>query len=190
MGVDEVGRGAWCGPVVAAAVLYVPCLWQLGIKDSKKLSPRQRQHLAKLIQAQTRWGIGVVEVAEIDALNILNASLLAMERAIKNLGVTPHHCLVDGRDRLRWREMPPLPQTTIVGGDGLSVAIGAASILAKVYRDQLMVEMADLYRGYDLANNKGYATPKHRQAVRHLGLSAQHRRSFRGGEESGNSLFE
>lgn len=190
MGVDEVGRGAWFGPVVGGAVLYTPCLWDLGVRDSKKLSPRQRQQLSELIQKQTQWGIGVVGVAEIDKFNILAASLLAMERAIKALGVTPHHCLVDGRDRLGWQEVSPLPQTAIVGGDALSVVIGAASIVAKVYRDSLIAQMAHHYPGYDLANNKGYGTPKHRQAVIQLGLSDQHRRSFRMRGQGGNSLFE
>lgn len=179
-GLDEVGRGAWFGPVVAAAVIMPLGGWHSGITDSKKLSPRRRRQLVEVIKREAiAWGIGVVDVAEIDRFNILQASLLAMERGLAGLGVVPHHCLVDGRDRLRWREVAPIPQTTIVGGDGLSMAIGAASIVAKVYRDDLIGAMASIYRGYDLENNKGYGTPKHRQGIAKLGLTDQHRRSFR-----------
>ncbi len=177
-GVDEAGRGAWFGPVVAAAVILPPH-GALGA-DSKKLSPTQRQALALLIRERAlAWGIGIAEVEEIDRLNILGASLVAMERAIAHLGVRPHHCLVDGCHRLGWREVQPIPQTTIVGGDGLSKAIGAASILAKVYRDGLILEMAKRYPGYDLEHNKGYGTLKHRRGIAQLGLTEQHRRSFR-----------
>lgn len=175
-----MGRGAWFGPVVAAAVIMPPEGWYLGIKDSKKLSPKRRGELAVLIkQYAIAWGIGVVDVATIDRFNILAASLLAMERGIGALGVLPHHCLVDGRERLRWQELGPIPQTTIAGGDGLSLGIGAASIVAKVYRDGLMGELSLGYPGYDLENNKGYGTPKHRQGIAQFGLTNQHRCSFR-----------
>ncbi len=177
-GIDEVGRGAWFGPVVAGAVVLSPSSG-LGA-DSKKLSPRRREELAVLIRrGALAWGIGVVSVGEIDRLNILRASLLAMERALASLPFLPHHCLVDGREPLRWQEVKPIPQTTIVGGDGLSMAIGAGSILAKVHRDALIVEMAKTFPGYDLEHNKGYGTAKHRWGISQFGLTDQHRRSFR-----------
>lgn len=176
-GIDEAGRGAWFGPVVAGAVVLPPGLGLGG--DSKKLSPRRRQELAVLIrQRALAWGIGIAGVQEIDRFNILGASLLAMERALASLPFLPHHCLVDGRERLRWQEVREIPQTTIVGGDGLSRAIGAGSILAKVHRDALVVEMAKTYPGYDLVQNKGYGTPKHRWGIEQFGLTEQHRRSF------------
>lgn len=179
-GVDEVGRGALFGPVVAAAVILpVSTLAQLsraGVTDSKRLSPNQRQTLAQLIQVNAlTCKIGVASVREIDRLNILQASLLAMYRAINRLQPQPQICLIDGNQRI-----PDLviPQQTIVQGDSKSLSIAAASIVAKVWRDRLITRLALRYPGYDLETNKGYGTTKHRQALQQLGVSCQHRRSF------------
>ncbi|MEM6611210.1 MAG: ribonuclease HII [Cyanobacteria bacterium P01_C01_bin.72] len=180
-GVDEVGRGAIFGYVVAAAVVLplstVPQLIALEVKDSKKLSPRQRQELIQPIKdAVQGWQIGSATVAEIDELNILQASLLAMKRCILNLPVAPNLCLVDGRI--------PIPnldfkQKTVIKGDQRSPIIAAASILAKVWRDELIVELAEQYPEYDLAQNKGYPTAKHCLAIAQYGITPQHRRSFK-----------
>jgi ribonuclease HII len=179
-GVDEVGRGALFGPVVAAAVILSPealaQLQQSGVTDSKQLSPLQRQTLAAQIQAAALdCKIGLASVREIDRLNILQASLLAMQRAIRRLQPQPQLCLIDGNQRV-----PNLgiAQQTIVQGDRQCLVIAAASIIAKVWRDQLIIRLANQYPGYDLASNKGYGTTKHRQALQQLGVSRQHRRSF------------
>lgn len=179
-GVDEVGRGALFGPVVAAAVILpsdaIALLKQLGVTDSKQLSANQRQALARKIQAvAVDCKIGIASVGEIDRLNILQASLLAMRRAISRLHPQPYLCLIDGNQRVSELK---IPQKTIVQGDRHSLAIAAASIVAKVWRDQLIVRLACKYPGYDLASNKGYGTAKHRQALQQLGASRQHRQSF------------
>jgi len=180
-GVDEVGRGALFGPVVAAAViLEEPAgndLAGLGVTDSKRLSAPQRQVLVPLIQARAcAYAIGWASVREIDRLNILQASLLAMRRAIQRLPVQPALCLVDGNQRI-----PDLriDQQTVIKGDQSQVAIAAASILAKVWRDTLIVRLDRRYPGYDLASNKGYGSPRHRAAIAQLGRSPQHRQSFK-----------
>jgi ribonuclease HII len=181
-GVDEVGRGAVFGIVVAAAVTVssdrIDYLQQMGVKDSKKLSPAQRQKLDRVIRSVADCQIGVATVAEIENLNILNASLLAMERAIAQLNIPPDHCFVDGNQPLKFREISPIEQTTVIRGDSLYLCIAAASIVAKVYRDRLIIELANNYPQYDLANNKGYATAKHRDAIFRLGLTDLHRPSF------------
>lgn len=179
-GVDEVGRGALFGPVVAAAVILptdaIAHLKQLGVIDSKQLSASQRQALTKQIQAVAIDSkIGLASVAEIDRFNILNASLLAMRRAILRLQPPPHLCLIDGNQPVSGLQ---IPQKTIVQGDRQSLVIAAASIIAKVWRDQLIIRLAARYPGYDLATNKGYGTVKHREALQRLGVSRQHRRSF------------
>ncbi len=180
-GVDEVGRGALFGSVVAATVVLpvsdVPKLIALGVKDSKKLSPLQRQQLVQPIkEIVTSWDINYASVAEIDSLNILQASLLAMKRSVMGLQVNPDICLVDGKIPI-----PNLPfvQKTVVQGDWRSPVIAAASILAKVWRDQLIVGLADQYPQYHLALNKGYPTAQHRQAIKQYGISPEHRRSFK-----------
>lgn len=180
-GVDEVGRGALFGPVVAAAVIVpsakLSLLTEIGVKDSKKLSARKRVELVDRIQAiATSWQVGCASVKEIDRLNILQASLLAMKRAVVNLQIQPEFCLVDGL-----YPIPALaiPQQTLVRGDELSPAIAAASIIAKVWRDDLITRLAVKYCDYDLAANKGYGTKKHVIALQKYGLSSQHRRSFR-----------
>jgi ribonuclease HII len=179
-GVDEVGRGALFGEVAAAAVILpreaIASLAQLGVRDSKKLSPKRRQELAIEIKSSAlAWQIASATVAEIDEINILQASLLAMKRAIANLAVTPEICLVDGN-----QSIPdlPMPQQTLVQGDGRSIVIAAASILAKVWRDAQMIELASTYPQYHLAQNKGYGTAQHLAALREHGASPLHRQSF------------
>jgi ribonuclease HII len=179
-GVDEVGRGALFGVVVAAAVILpkakiAECAgW--GIKDSKKLSASQRERLIPQIQQTAiAYQIGVATVAEIDELNILQASLLAMHRAISGLETTPELCLVDGN-----KAIPDLhlPQQTLVKGEDRAVSIAAASILAKVWRDRAIAELALVYPDYDLVKNKGYGTAKHLSAIERYGITCEHRRSF------------
>lgn len=180
-GVDEVGRGAIFGSVVAAVVVLplstIPQLIALGVKDSKKLSPRQRQELIQPIRKTVMgWQICSATVAEIDELNILQASLLAMKRCILNLPVTPNLCLVDGNVSIPNLD---LKQKTVIKGDLRSPVIAAASILAKVWRDELIIELAEQYPQYGLAQNKGYPTAKHRLAIAQYGITPQHRRSFK-----------
>ena len=179
-GVDEVGRGSIFGPVVAAAVVLplskIPQLIELGVKDSKKLSAKRREELVEPIQQMVvSWQIQEASVSEIDHLNILHASLLAMNRAVDNLKPCPDLCLIDGNFPLPKTE---LVQRNIVKGDSLSSAIASASILAKVWRDNLICELAAQYPEYDLVNNKGYPTPKHKQALQTYGISEMHRKTF------------
>ncbi len=181
VGVDEVGRGALFGSVVAATVVLplsaVPQLIALGVKDSKKLSPRKRRELVPLIKKVVAgWHIDSASVAEIDELNILQASLLAMKRCILGLQITPDVCLVDGKFSVPDLD---LPQKTVIKGDLRSPIIAAASILAKVWRDELIVGLAAQYPEYDLVNNKGYPTAKHRLAIQQFGICKEHRRSFK-----------
>ena len=180
-GVDEVGRGALFGSVVAAAVVLplwaIPQLIALGVKDSKKLSPVKRQELIQPIKdLVVGWQISSATVAEIDELNILQASLLAMRRSILNLPVTPNICLIDGNFLVPNLN---LAQKTVVKGDLRSPIIAAASILAKVWRDELITDLAAQYPAYDLARNKGYPTAKHRLAIAQQGITPEHRRSFK-----------
>jgi ribonuclease HII len=180
-GVDEVGRGALFGPVVAASVVLplsdVPKLVAIGVKDSKKLTAKQRQQLVFPIQQVVYdWQIASCNVTEIDRLNILQASLLAMKRTILQLKTSPDLCLVDGNIAI---SNLPIPQKTIVKGDASSPTIAAASILAKVWRDELIISLGDRYPEYNLAANKGYPTLEHRLAIQKYGVSDKHRRSFR-----------
>lgn len=179
-GVDEVGRGALFGPVVAAAVI-VPAaaqsaLAQAGVTDSKALSPGHRRNLYAEICALGVCSVGVASVEEIDRINILQASLLAMRRAVHRLALQPTYCLIDGN-----QHVPELgiAQKTLVKGDKRSLVIAAASIVAKVWRDRLIVRLAETYPHYDLASNKGYGTAKHRAGLNAVGLTRYHRRSFR-----------
>jgi ribonuclease HII len=179
-GVDEVGRGALFGPVVAAAVILpasaLPQLALAGVKDSKQLSPLQRARLAQEIQRlAVDWRIGYATRDEIDQLNILQASLLAMKRAILKLKVQPDLCLIDGKQSLPDFS---LPQQTMIKGDERSLEIAAASVIAKVWRDELIVRFAVKYPDYDLVANKGYGTQRHRLALHQYGPSRQHRMSF------------
>jgi ribonuclease HII len=179
-GVDEVGRGALFGPVVAAAVV-IPAselflLAELGVKDSKKLSAKKRLALVeKIHKTAICWQIGCASVKEIDRINILQASLLAMRRSVVNLKVLPNICLVDGLYSIPNLE---IQQKSLIGGEDLCPAIAAASILAKVWRDELIVCMAQKFDRYDLVANKGYGTKKHLAALHEYGRSSQHRLSF------------
>ncbi|MBI2379987.1 MAG: ribonuclease HII [Gammaproteobacteria bacterium] len=174
-GIDEVGRGPLAGPVMAAAVILDPAKPITGLTDSKKLSEKQRERLFPLIQERAlAWAVGRAEVEEIDAINILQASLLAMQRAVAGLPIAPVHALVDGN------RCPALPCTAqaIVKGDLTEPAISAASILAKVVRDREMAELDTVYPGYGLAKHAGYPTASHLEALARLGVSPIHRRSF------------
>lgn len=174
-GVDEVGRGPLAGPVIAAAVILDPARPIAGLADSKKLSPARRERLTLDIRANAlAWALGRAEVAEIDQLNIFQAALLAMRRAVEALPMTPDRVLVDGK------HCPPLacPCTAIVKGDAIVPAISAASILAKVTRDAELRELHDRYPRYDFARHKGYPTAIHREALRRFGPCSEHRRSF------------
>lgn len=176
-GVDEVGRGCLAGPVFAAAVILNPKKKIRGLADSKLLSAKVREYLAPIIQQTAiAWAIGRAEVVEIDEFNIFQASLLAMKRAVLALPIMPDHILVDGAHCPR--ELPCSAEG-IVGGDRSIEAISAASIIAKVARDQEMRELDVYYPGYGLAIHKGYATKMHREAIHRLGRSVVHRLSFR-----------
>ncbi len=174
-GVDEVGVGPLAGPVVAAAVILPENVALPGLDDSKKLTRKARETLDVAIRAQAlAVGIGAAEVAEIDRVNILQATLQAMRRAVAALGAVPDHVLVDARTIPGVRSA----QTAIVGGDALDGSIAAASIVAKVYRDALMQQYDSLHPGYGLCRHKGYGTAEHLQALRDLGPSPIHRHSF------------
>ncbi len=174
-GVDEVGRGPLAGPVVAAAVILDLDHPIEGLADSKKLTEKRRQALDLVIREQAlSWALGRAEPEEIDCINILQASLLAMQRAVAALNIQPGLALVDGNRAPRLS----CQVRTIVGGDASEPAISAASIIAKVARDREMVELDTRYPGYGLARHKGYPTKQHLEALRELGVSAIHRRSF------------
>jgi ribonuclease HII len=174
-GVDEVGRGPLAGPVVAAAVILDPTRPITGLKDSKMLTAEQRDVFAEQIRAQAlAWSLGRAEVDEIDSLNILRASLLAMQRAVRALSRAPELVLVDGNQCPHFA----CPAVAVVGGDASIPAISAASILAKVNRDREMVELDARYPGYGLAQHKGYASRAHLAALEALGACPLHRRSF------------
>ncbi|WAB92544.1 ribonuclease HII [Pseudomonas citronellolis] len=174
-GVDEVGRGPLCGPVVTAAVILDPARPIIGLNDSKKLSEARREALFDEIREKAlAWFIARAEVEEIDRLNILHATMLAMQRAVEGLSVTPKLALIDGN------RCPKLgvPAAPVVQGDAKVPAIAAASILAKVSRDREMQEMEALYPGYGIGGHKGYPTPVHLEALKRLGPTPIHRRSF------------
>ncbi len=174
-GVDEVGRGPLAGPVVAAAVVLDPARPIAGLADSKKLSEKRREQLAEDIRQQAlAWSLGRAEVEEIDTINILQASLLAMQRAVAGLQVAPELVLVDGN---RCPELA-YPSQAVVKGDSLVPAISAASIIAKVSRDREMCELDSEFPGYGLASHKGYPSKKHLEALSDLGVTPVHRRSY------------
>jgi ribonuclease HII len=179
-GVDEAGRGPLAGPVIAAAVMLDPEQPIAGLADSKQLTPATRARLAVEIRARSlAWAIGAASVEEIDALNILQATLLAMRRALLALAQRPAHILIDGNQRPRLDDVfGDCRIETLVKGDALVPAIGAASILAKTYRDRLMMQLDAEYPGYGLAHHFGYPTALHIKALGELGPSAVHRRSF------------
>ncbi len=179
-GVDEVGRGPLAGPVVAAAVILSSPLVPAGLDDSKKLSEKRRDTLdAEIRDLCIAHSIGMASREEIDSLNILNATYLAMQRAVSALSVRPTVIWVDGNQapEFAWNE-GLIPSETYVGGDGRIAEISAASIIAKVYRDRLMRELERQYPGYGFASHKGYGTKSHRAALEALGPTPEHRRSF------------
>ena len=175
-GCDEAGRGCLAGSVFAAAVILPPDYENELLNDSKKLTDRKRKQLREIIEHDAvDWAVGIVEPGEIDEINILNASILAMHRALDQLKARPEAVIVDGN---RFKPYRDLPYTTIVKGDGKYLSIAAASILAKTYRDDYMDRLAEDYPQYDWKSNKGYPTKKHRQAIRECGITPFHRRSF------------
>ena len=173
-GVDEAGRGPWAGPVVAAAVILDAADIPAGLNDSKKLDAARREHLFAQLQESAVIGIGEASVEEIDRLNILKATMLAMTRAVAALGTAPHFALIDGN------RLPDLacPARAIVKGDALSLSVAAASIAAKTVRDRTMCELARAHPGYGFERHKGYGTAAHREALSRLGPCAAHRSSF------------
>lgn len=173
-GVDEAGRGPLAGPVVAAAVV-LPRRWPPGIADSKAVAPLQREALYVRITATAQWAVGAASVAEIDTLNIYWATMLAMRRAIAALGHAPALVLVDGNADPRCG----LPTRTVVRGDAVCLSIAAASIVAKVTRDRMMIALAAEHPHYGWAQNKGYGCPAHQAALRLHGATVHHRQSFR-----------
>jgi ribonuclease HII len=176
-GCDEAGRGCLAGPVVAAAVILPPRARLPGLDDSKKLGPAQREELrVRIERTAIAWAVEAVMVPEIDDLNILRASFLAMHRAIGRLAVRPQHLLIDGN---RFLPYPGIPHTCLVKGDGRFRSIAAASILAKTHRDTLMRQLHERYPHYGWAVNKGYPTAAHRAAIERHGPCPEHRRSFR-----------
>jgi ribonuclease HII len=174
-GVDEVGRGPMFGPVVAAAVILAPKCRLEGLNDSKKLSEKKRNQLdIEIRENAVAWAIAAIDVDTINQINIRNASLLAMKRAVEQLALTPDYLLIDGVDTIDF----PCPQQAIVQGDGTSFSIAAASILAKVYRDRMIVELDTQYPGYGLASHKGYCSAEHMAALARLGPTPLHRKNW------------
>ena len=175
-GCDEAGRGCLAGSVYAAAVILPPDYVNEQLNDSKKLTERQRYALREVIlRDATAWAVAVVTSEEIDKINILNASFLAMHRALDQLSIRPEAIIVDGN---RFRPYGNLPYATIVKGDGKYLSIAAASILAKTFRDDYMNHLAEEYPMYDWQSNKGYPTRKHREAIRQHGITPYHRKSY------------
>jgi len=185
-GCDEAGRGCLAGSVYAAAVIFPENYQNDELNDSKQLTDKRRKQLREIIQRDAvAWAVGIVTPEEIDRINILNASILAMHRALDQLTVRPEAIIVDGN---RFKPYAPplfgggrgeaLPHTTIVKGDGKYLSIAAASILAKTYRDDYMDELAKEYPQYDWLSNKGYPTKKHREAIRQYGITPYHRKTF------------
>jgi len=174
-GLDEVGRGPMFGPVVAAAVILPKGCRLPGLTDSKQLTENQRNEFDAAIRAcAVAWAIAAVDVETIDRINILRASLLAMRIAVEQLAVAPDYLLIDGRDSIDW----PCPQRAVIQGDATSYSIAAASVLAKVHRDRLLVELDAVYPGYGLARHKGYCSPEHMEALARLGPTPLHRKSY------------
>lgn len=174
-GVDEVGRGPLAGPVVTAAVILPEHFDLPDLSDSKKLSAKRREELMPEIQRQAlAWSLGQASIEEIDQLNILHATMLAMQRAVSALVIKPDHVLVDGNRSPDFG----ISATAIVGGDGLDACISAASVIAKVTRDKIMTDFADQYSHYGFERNSGYPTKQHREALIEFGVTPIHRRSF------------
>jgi len=175
-GCDEAGRGCLAGSVYAAAVIFPEDYQNAELNDSKQLTDKRRHQLREIIERDAlAWAVGIVTPEEIDKINILNASILAMHRALDQLQVRPETIIVDGN---RFKPYRQLPYTTIVKGDGKYLSIAAASILAKTYRDDYMDRLAVEYPSYDWLSNKGYPTKKHREAIRQYGITPYHRKTF------------
>ena len=175
-GCDEAGRGCLAGSVFAAAVILPPDFHNEELNDSKQLSEKKRYALRPVIEQEAiAWAVGIVTPEEIDKINILKASFLAMHRAIEQLKVKPEHLLIDGN---RFTPYPEIQHTTVVKGDGKYLSIAAASILAKTYRDDYMNQLAIEYPAYHWTENKGYPTKAHREAIRQFGPTPYHRKSF------------
>lgn len=175
-GCDEAGRGCLAGSVFAAAVILPPDYENVELNDSKQLSEKRRYALREQVERDAvAWAVGIVTPEEIDRINILNASILAMHRALDQLSVRPEAIIVDGN---RFKPYGQLPHTCIVKGDGKYLSIAAASILAKTYRDDYMKQLAGEYPMYDWQSNKGYPTAKHREALRQYGPSPYHRMTY------------
>jgi len=176
-GCDEAGRGCLAGPVYAAAVVLPQNFKNELLNDSKKLSEKKRYELREIIINESiAWAIGIVDNNEIDKINILNASIKAMQFAVEKLRVTPEHLLIDGN---RFKKYKNIPHTCVIKGDGKYMSIAAASILAKTYRDDYMIELHKKYPMYDWNKNKAYPTKKHRTAISEYGITKYHRKSFR-----------
>lgn len=176
-GCDEAGRGCLAGPVYAAAVILPPDFACDDLNDSKQLSEKKRYELRPYIEDQAlAWAVGIVDQTEIDAINILNASFLAMHRAVAGLAISPQHLLIDGN---RFRKYEDIPHTCVVKGDGKLLPIAAASVLAKTYRDDFMDKIDAEYPQYGWSKNKGYPTKMHRAAIEQFGITPYHRLSFR-----------
>jgi ribonuclease HII len=174
-GLDEVGRGPLFGPVVAAAVILAPRCRIDGLTDSKKLSAKKREEFEGQIRRNAvAWAVAVVDVETIDRINIRQASLLAMRLAVEQLALSPDYLLIDGVDTIDWRG----PQQAVVEGDSISLSIAAASVLAKVHRDRMLVELDSQFPGYGLASHKGYGSAEHLAALARLGPTPMHRKSF------------
>ena len=175
-GCDEAGRGCLAGSVYAAAVILPEDYQNELLNDSKQLTEKKRYLLREIIKRDAiAWAVGIVSPEEIDKINILNASILAMHRALDQLKVRPEAIIVDGN---RFKPYQELPYTTIVKGDGKYLSIAAASILAKTYRDDYMNKLAEEYPQYDWLSNKGYPTKKHREAIKQFGITPYHRKSY------------
>jgi ribonuclease HII len=174
-GIDEAGRGPWAGPVVAAAVILDPAKIPDGLNDSKKLTHQKREALYSPICAHSQFGIGIVDAATIDQINILEATYLAMQRAVAGLRAMPQLALVDGNRAPKFS----CAVQTIIGGDGKSLSIAAASILAKVTRDRMMLDLDQEFPHYGFAAHKGYGTAVHAAALARLGPCSAHRKSFK-----------
>ena len=175
-GCDEAGRGCLAGSVYAAAVILPDDYQNELLNDSKQLTEKRRYELREMIERDAvAWAVGIVTPEEIDKINILNASILAMHRALDQLNVRPEAIIVDGN---RFKKYQDVPHTTIVKGDGKYLAIAAASILAKTYRDDYMNQLAEEYPQYDWLSNKGYPTKKHREAIKQFGITPYHRKSY------------
>jgi ribonuclease HII len=190
IGVDEVGRGCLAGPVFAAAVILPQDFKIKGVTDSKLLTEVRRGELAKLIYDHAQVGIGFASVGEIDRLNILQASFLAMRRAIENLGARVGHILVDGNQRISQLDEMAFRQTTIIKGDLRALPISAASICAKVARDEMMKRLGEKYPQYGFEKHKGYACEFHRQAIQAHGPCVHHRSTFAGVREHWTDLLD